>query len=141
MRFHSMQMTKKIMLFVCILLPSILIGQTLNCCKTIKDVENTITGYWKIKDSKSKTIYHYWVNNGQGNVEDVITTSGQDTFEEDAQNHSFFYIQSKNNGFEVNYVYKYGCLLYQISYLDTNKMILLTNGEATEYFRFTSVQK
>jgi hypothetical protein len=128
---------KKTLIALLVLFPMLLVGQELDCCQTNSEVENLMTGYWKIKDSPSKTIYHYWFNNGQGNVEDVIATDQPGKYTVEEPNHSFFYLEKGNTGFNINYVYKYGQWTSTLTYLDNYKMMLLTNGETTEYIRHT----
>ncbi len=130
-----MLLIKKHLIVIIGLLPCIVIGQTLQCCNTEKEVEEAISGYWKIKDLDSKTIYHYWVADGQGNVEDVVSGEKDGEYEIKERNHSFFYLQKENFGFALNYIYKYGNWTSNLNYLDATKMILITNGESTEYYK------
>jgi len=57
-------MNKNLFLLM-IFVPLHLVGQQLDCCKTIKEVESYLNGKWK-KSADDKKEYHYIFNEGQG---------------------------------------------------------------------------
>jgi hypothetical protein len=46
--------------------PLILIGQSLKCCESEKEIETYLNGTWKKKDSDAKQQYQYEFNDGIG---------------------------------------------------------------------------
>jgi hypothetical protein len=55
-----------ILILILIFFPLTLIGQELDCCRSIKEVENHINGYWKMKSSKNNEQLRFEFNNGHG---------------------------------------------------------------------------
>ena len=125
---------KKTLILFLTFLPLSLLGQQLKCCETEKEVENHLSGKWKIKGSDSKTVYHYWFQNEQGNLEDFVPAeSGEELIIED--NHSFVEIIKHKNGFKLKHTYLYGDWISELKYLDSNKLVLRTEGKETEYYK------
>ncbi|MGM0581230.1 MAG: hypothetical protein ACQETL_11155 [Bacteroidota bacterium] len=114
--------------------PLIGFGQHLKCCKSEKEVKTYLSGKWKIKNSDSKTVHHYWFEEGKGNFEDYIPTeNGEEVIIED--NHSFVEIVRNENGFNLKYTYLYGNWISELKYLNEKKLILITDGKKTEYYK------
>jgi len=125
---------KKTLILILTLLPLTLLGQHLKCCETEKEVETYLSGKWKINDSDSKFIYHYWFEDGKGNVEDFEPAKyGVEMIIED--NHSFVEILKYDSGFKLKYIYLYGEYISELKYLNSNKLILITDGKETEYYK------
>lgn len=60
---------KKSLVFISILYVSICFSQNLECCKTIQEVEQAITGDWKLNDGNRNVIYRFSFNNNKGLIE------------------------------------------------------------------------
>lgn len=109
-------------------------GQHLKCCETEKEVEIYLSGKWKLKDSNSKTIYHYSFKNGKGYLE---------YFKEDdkekgifrTDNDAFIEIIKYENGFKIEFVYTFETLTLELKYLNSNKLILVRDGTEKEYYK------
>ena len=87
-----------------------------------------------MKDSDSTTVYHYWFENGKGNLEDFEpAVNGEELIVED--NHSFVEIIKYENGFKLKYTYLYGDWISELKYLNSNKLILITDGKEKEYYK------
>jgi hypothetical protein len=125
---------KKTLILILTFLPLTLLGQHLKCCETEKGVESYLSGKWKIKHSDSKTVYHYWFGNGKGNLEEFqLTKNGEEIIVED--DHSFVEIIKYENGFKIKYTYLYGNWISELKYLNSKKLILITDGKETEYYK------
>lgn len=124
----------KFFILILIFLPLTLLGQQLKCCESVKEVESHLSGNWKVKDSDSKTVYHYWFEKGEGNLEDYEPAeNGEQLIVED--NHSFVEIIKYENGFKLKYTYLYGEWISELKHLDSNKLILITDGKEREYYK------
>ena len=126
-------MTKYLILLLTFI-PLTLFGQHLKCCESKKEVESYLSGKWKVKGSDSKTVYKYWFENGKGNLEDFEPAEkGIEKIVEDS--HKFVEIIKYENGFKLKYIYLYGDWISELKYLNSNKLILITDGEETEYYK------
>ena len=114
------------------LTPIILLGQDLNCCKTKKEVENNISGYWKIKDSISKIRYNFWFEKGQGNLR-ILELINNDYEYLVLDDHPFVDIIKKDVGFDLKFTDLYENRLANVKYLDSVKMVLKMDGKNIEY--------
>ena len=126
---------KLYLIAIILIFPSLIIAQELECCKSEKDIENTITGYWKIKDDNSKSLYHFWFENGRGNVETVQTTETVGKYIHVDKSHSYIYIKKEDDFYILEYIYKYGKWTSIIKQLDSNNLVLETNAENTAYYK------
>ncbi len=126
-------MKKAIFLFL-ITLPLFVFGQELDCCKTEKDVEMFLTGYWKINDSVSKVHYKFWFTKRQGNL--TILELTEDNYEYIVlDDHPFVDIIENGLGFKLNFTDLSENRSSDLKYLDSKKMILDMNGETIEYLK------
>ena len=126
-------MTKTLILLLTFL-PLTLLGQDLKCCESEKDVETYLSGKWKVKDSDSKTVYHYWFENGKGNLENFEPAEkGEKIIIED--NHSFVEIIKYENRFKLKHTYLYGDWISDLKYLNSNQLILIRDGKEKEYYK------
>src|SRR5690606_22680300 len=122
-------MTKYLILLLTFL-PLTLFGQHLKCCESEKEVESYLSGKWKVKNSDSKTLYRHWFENGKGNLENFEPAeNGEEVIVED--NHSFLEIIKYDNGFKFKYNCLYGDWISELKYLNSNKLILITDGKET----------
>lgn len=123
---------KNVFVTILFLTPIILIGQDLNCCKTKKEVENYISGYWKIKDSLSKIRYNFWFEKGRGNLT-ILESINNDSEYLVLDDHPFVDIIKNDVGFELKFTDLYENRLANIKYLDSVKMVLHMEGKKIEY--------
>lgn len=130
-----MSFLKNKIVVVLVLFPFFSFAQHLECCSSEKEIEETLTGYWEIKNDNSKSIYHYWFENGTGNVENVQITETIKKYRPVEKSHSFVYLKSEEGSFILEYIYRYGNWTSVIKKLDENNLTLETNGETTEYFK------
>jgi len=125
---------KKTLIIILTLLPLTLIGQQLKCCESEKEIKSYLSGKWKVKGSDSKTLYHYWFENGKGNLKYFEPAkNGEEIIVED--NHSFVEIIKYENGFKLKHIYLYGNWISELKYLNSSKLILITNGKETQYYK------
>ncbi|MBU2939986.1 hypothetical protein KO494_10590 [Lacinutrix sp. C3R15] len=126
---------KKYFLLFILLIPFQNFSQNASCCTSIEATEEALSGYWKIKDVDSKSIYHYWFENGRGNVENVEVTETIGKYKPVEKSHSYIYIKKEGDTLKLEYIYKYGSWISVITLLDENNLVLVTNEEATAYYK------
>ncbi|WP_459209090.1 hypothetical protein [Aquimarina rhabdastrellae] len=126
---------KKALILILTFLPLTLLGQHLKCCETEKAVESYLSGKWKIKNLDSKTIYHYWFEKAQGNLTEMEQTENEGEYLI-IDDHSFIDIIKYDQGFKLKFTHLYSNWISELKYLNSNKMILVTNGIETEYYKF-----
>ncbi|MDX1772629.1 hypothetical protein DFR65_101184 [Oceanihabitans sediminis] len=112
-------------------------SQNLECCSSKEEIEETLSGYWKIKDDSSKSLYHFWFENGRGNVENVETTESLGKYLSVKGSHSYLYIKEEDASFALEYIFKFGNWISTIKKLDKHNLSLETNGEITDYYKIT----
>ena len=81
------------------------------------------------------SIYHYWFENGRGNVENLEITETVGKYKPVEKSHSYIYLKKENDSFILEYIYKFGNWTSIIKKLDANNLALETNGETTEYYK------
>ncbi len=126
---------KKALILILTFLPLTLLGQHLKCCESEKEVESYLSGKWKIKNSDSKTIYHYWFEKAQGNLTEMEQTENEGEYLI-IDDHPFIDIIKYDQGFKLKFTHLYNNWISELKYLNSNKMILVTNGKETEYYKF-----
>ena len=125
---------KKTLILILIFLPLTLLGQHLKCCETEKEVESYLSGKWKIKNSDSNTIYHYWFEKGQGNLTEMEQTENEGEYMI-IDDHPFVDIIKYDQGFKLKFTHLYSNWTSELKYLNSNKLILITDGRETEYYK------
>ncbi|MFD2822122.1 hypothetical protein ACFS5M_00470 [Lacinutrix iliipiscaria] len=125
----------RVIILSALLFPLNLLAQDKDCCSSEKELESVLSGYWKIKDDDSKSLYHYWFKNNRGNVETVQTTGTVGQFIPVENSHSYTYIKKVNDSFVLEYIYRYGNWTSVIKQIDENNLVLETNGEITKYYK------
>ena len=126
-------MTKNLILLLTFL-PLTLFGQHLKCCESEKEVESYLSGKWKVKDSDSKTIYHYWFEKGQGNLTEMEQTENEDQYLI-IDDHPFVDIIKYDQGFKLKFTDLYDNWTSELRYLNSNRMILVTKEKEVEYIK------
>jgi hypothetical protein len=126
-------MTKNLILLLTFL-PLTLFGQHLKCCESEKEVELYLSGKWKIKNSDEKTIYYYWFEKGQGNLTEMEQTENEEEYLI-IDDHPFVDVIKYDQGFKLKFIHLYGNWISELKYLNSNRMILITDGKETEYYK------
>ena len=126
---------KHFLLLTLLICPLSLLAQDNICCASAEEIESVLTGYWKIKDDDSKSLYHYWFKNNRGNVETVKTTGNVGELIPIKKSHSYTYIKKENDSFYLEYIYRQGNWTSTIKQIDENNLVLETNGEITKYYK------
>ncbi|MGO2103755.1 MAG: hypothetical protein ACTH3E_12005 [Psychroflexus halocasei] len=117
-------------------LPLTILGQQLKCCETEKDVEQYLIGEWKNKNSNSNVEYHYWKENGKIYLSIVEPTELKNEYL--LVEHDFnVRVEKTNLGFKIQTINLNADLNAELKYLNSNKLILITDGKETEYYRIT----
>lgn len=117
-----------------ILLPLILSGQNLKCCKTIKEVETHLSGKWKIENSDSETILHFWFENGKGHMNKYVYMKNGKTRKEE-KDQPLINVYKDEGVFYLEFQYLFGGVGHQIIYLDSKRLILPIDGTEIEYYK------
>jgi len=123
---------KKTLILILTFLPLTLLGQHLKCCESKKEVESYLSGKWKIKNSDSKTIYHYWFEKQQGNLTEMERTENEYLI---IDGHTFVDIIKYDQGFKLKFTSLYNNWTSELKYLNSNRMILVTDNKEVEYIK------
>ncbi|WP_298894374.1 hypothetical protein [uncultured Psychroserpens sp.] len=126
---------KKILILILTFLPMTLFGQHLKCCQSEKEVKSYLSGKWKERNTESNMVYEYWFENGKGHVSEIeIAENGDELIELEIQ--PFVEIIKYDQGFKIKFTYPYENWISELKYLNSNKLILVTNGKETEYYKY-----
>ncbi len=125
---------KNILVLILCFFSLTLLGQNLECCKTEKDVENYLSGKWKLKGSDSKTIYRYWVEKGKVRLE-YYKSDDKEKGIHRTDNDAFIGIIKYENGFKLDYTYPFDSVTAELKHLDSEKLIVVRDGEEREYYK------
>jgi len=125
---------KKTLLLVCTILPLALLGQELKCCETIEDIEAYLEGTWNMKTDDSKTVYTYLFENGKGSWSASDPTEKNGEYEITEAFPFTFWI-TKNQAFTLNIDYDEGHWAGTLKSLNSNRMLLVSNGKETLYIK------
>lgn len=133
--FHETLKMKKTLILILTFLPLTLLGQHLKCCESEKEVESYLSGKWKENNDESNTVYEYWFENGKGHLSEIeISENGDELIELEVQ--PFVEIIKYDGGFKIKFIYPYENWVSELKYLNSNKLILITNGKETEYYKY-----
>lgn len=124
----------KTLILILTFLPLTILGQHLKCCESKKEVESYLSGKWKIKNSGSKTIYHYWFEKEQGNLTEMERTENENEYLI-IDDHPFVDIIKYDQGFKLKFTSLYSSWTSELKYLNSNRMILVTNNKEVEYIK------
>lgn len=140
---------KKIILIL-IFLPLTLLGQHLKCCESKKEVETYLSGTWKQNDSKPdflykykndreiktnvEIFYKYTFEKGQGHLMEMIRRDKKDGYQI-LDDHPFVEIIKYDQGFKLKFTDLSGSTISKLKYLNSNRMILVTNGKEVELIK------
>ncbi|MFY0602686.1 MAG: hypothetical protein JXQ93_01970 [Flavobacteriaceae bacterium] len=125
---------KNILILILTFSPLISFGQHLKCCESIKEVETHLSGIWKLKDkdSDSQFFYKYTFENGQGHVTEMKKRDKKGKYLI-LDDHPFVDIIKYETGFKLKFTYLSGNSISELKYLNSNKMILITDGKQVEF--------
>ena len=115
-------------------LPLTLFGQHLKCCETEKEVEEYLSGKWKLKDSDSKTIYKYWIEKGKLKLESYKSDDKEKGVHR-MDNDAFIEVIKYENGFRLEYTHTFETIITELKYLNSVKFITVRDGEEREYYK------
>lgn len=130
---------RKILIIILTFAPLILLGQNVTCCASEKDVEAYLNGKWKESNSDSNAEFIYNFENGISKIKYVqpsdIDAIAIEDHEQDIE------IIKHENGFKIKYIDKNSDVIYslisKLKYLNSNTLILVTDGKETEYYKTT----
>ncbi len=124
---------KIILILILTFSPLTLLGQQLKCCETVKEVEHYLIGEWKIQSSNSDIEYHYWQENGKIYLSMVEPTELKKEYL--LVEHDFTVrVEKTNRGFKIQTTNLNGNWSSELKYLNSKKLILITDGNETEYY-------
>lgn len=115
-------------------LPLVILGQQLKCCESKKEVKLYLSGKWKIKNSDSKTIYHFWFEKGQGNLTEIEQVKNENEYII-VDDHTFVDIIECKQVFKLKFTHLHSNYTSELKYLSSNRMILITDKIEIEYIK------
>ncbi|MCF7560414.1 hypothetical protein L3X39_07175 [Sabulilitoribacter multivorans] len=120
---------KKLLVCISILYVSICFSQNLECCKTIQEVEQAITGDWKLKGDTENVIYRFTFGNKNGYVEVLEELNLPPKAENKDVNglvnddHTLVKIKYDKGLFYIDLIYLYGDVSEPINVLNKESFI------------------
>lgn len=109
-------------------------GQELKCCESVNDVKQYLSGKWKVQNSDAKITYEYSFDEaGVGRlseIENLMYVVIEDDYSID--------ITKDTNGFRLKYTYLLGSYMSELKYLNSKRMILITEGKQVEYVKVSN---
>ena len=128
---------KKILILILTFLPLTLLGQKLECCKSVEEVGNSINGYWKMKNSDKNEQLRFEFNDGIGKFwrnkfneknELVESKEIEQTLE----------IFKTDSGFELDWSNGNRLGTSRIKILNSTSLVFVRgDGKENEYYRIT----
>ncbi|WP_417870954.1 hypothetical protein [Winogradskyella sp.] len=126
---------KKILNIVLMVLPLVLSGQNLKCCKSVNQVESYLRGEWIENKVDSNTVYEFWFENGIGHLsEKEIAEYGDEVIELEIQ--PYVEVIKYEGGFKIKFIYPNESWTSELKYINSSKLVLIRDGEETEYYRY-----
>lgn len=126
---------KKILNIVLMVLPLVLSGQNLKCCKSVNQVESYLRGEWIENKVDSNTVYEFWFENGIGHLsEKEIAEHGEELIELEIQ--PYVEVIKYEGGFKIKFIYSNESWTSELKYINSSKLVLIRDGEETEYYRY-----
>lgn len=118
---------KKLFILFIAFSPLCLIGQQLQCCTSVNEVENQLNGSWKMQGSKTGELYHYQFLPRSGALQlysievDKMLVSAEGASAE-------VEVIQEGNSFEIECDWGDLISYSQIKFLDNKKLILGRDG-------------
>ncbi len=124
---------RKTLLLLLAFLPLVLLGQELKCCESKEEVEDHLSGKWKMKNTDSNTVFKYWFEKGQGHWTEMVPAEKKGEYM--ITDFLFKYWINDDQGYTLKIDYAQGHWTGELKSLNSNKMLLVSNGKETEYIK------
>jgi len=129
---------KTALILIVAFLPFTLLGQQLECCKSVEEVGNKINGYWKIQSPDKNEQLWFEFNNGIGKFW-RNTYNDKNELTESKQIDQKLEIFETKSGFELDWSNGNRMVTSKIKILnDTSLIFVRSDGKETEYTRITN---
>lgn len=125
---------RKTLLLLLAFLPLALLGQELKCCESKEEVEDHLSGKWKMKNTGSNTVFKYWFEKGQGHWTEMVPDEKKGEYVI-SNEYPFTYKLINDEGYTLKIDYAQGHWTGELKSLNSNKMLLVSNGKETEYIK------
>jgi|TARA_R110002020_G_scaffold123474_6_gene279939 hypothetical protein len=124
----------KFLLIILIFLPLTLFGQQLKCCETENEVRELVIGKWKAEKFDSNTFFEYF-GDSSGIQYKIYNfdENGKLWFNEGDM--ADVEILRYEDGFKLKYSTMFEEWISELKYLNSTKMILITDGEEIIYHK------
>lgn len=127
-----------ILILILIFFPLTLIGQELDCCKTVKEVETHINGYCKIIDTDKNEQLRFEFNNGNGKFWRYTYNNKNELVESDEIDQTLEIFKTES-GFEMDWSNGNRIGTSRINVLNSTSLIFMRrDGKETEYSKITN---
>ncbi|WP_419212606.1 hypothetical protein ACNR9Q_00410 [Maribacter sp. X9] len=126
---------KKILILILTILPLTLLGQQLECCKSVEEVGNEINGYWKMKSPDKNEQLRFEFNNGIGKFWRYKFNKKNDLIETKEIDQTLEIFETKS-GFEMDWSNGNRIGTSKIKVLNTTTLVFVRrDGKETEYYK------
>ena len=128
---------KKTLILILTILPLTLLGQQLECCKSVEEVGNAINGYWKIKSPDKNEQLRFEFNNGIGKFWRYKFNEKNDLIETKEIDQNLEIFETKS-GFEMDWSNGNRIGTSKIKVLNSTTLAFVRrDGKETEYYKIT----
>ncbi|MEW2921489.1 hypothetical protein AB1A65_08475 [Muricauda sp. ANG21] len=126
---------KKILILILTILPLPLLGQQLECCKSVEEVGKEINGYWKMKSPDKNEQLKFEFNNGIGKFWRYKFNEKNDLIETKEIDQKLEIFETKS-GFEMDWSNGNRIGTSKIKVLNTTTLVFVRrDGKETEYYK------
>ena len=126
---------KKTLILILTFLPLTLLGQQLECCKSVEEVGNEINGYWKMKSPDKNEQLQFEFNNGIGKFWRYKFNDKNELIETKEINQKLEIFETKS-GFEMDWSNGKRIGTSKIKTLNSTSLVFVRrDGKETEYSR------
>jgi hypothetical protein len=128
---------KKILILMLTFLPLTLLGQQLECCKSVQEVGNSINGYWKMKNSEKNEQLRFEFNDGIGKFWQNKFNEKNELVESKEIEHTLEIFKT-DSGFELDWSNRNRLVTSRIKILNSTSLVFVRgDGKENEYYRIT----
>jgi hypothetical protein len=103
-----------------------------------EDIIKRLEGNWVKKNDNSNKVFHYSFYEGKGWYKELEKNETESNRIEIKSFNPTIRLRKSIFGYKIEYISMFGSKKSKIKYLDTEKMILKTDGELIEYRKLTA---
>ncbi|WP_379953308.1 hypothetical protein [Dokdonia sp. R78006] len=128
---------KKFLILMLTFLPLTLLGQQLDCCKSVEEVGTNLNGYWKMKNSDKNEQLRFEFNDGIGKFWRIKFNKKNELIESKEMEQTLEIFKTES-GFELDWSNGNRLGTSRIKILNSTSLVFVRrDGKKTEHYRIT----